>query len=140
MEQLGDTTGTSAQAHPLSETNRATINAVAQQQTAKHLVSEWLGIASAKGVDSLLALLSEMSGMPASLILSGKNRTPREVKTRQLFWACLREYGRMSYPEIGALVDRSHTTIMHGVAQVPTEVVQSIKPMLNKLDMGDMTR
>jgi len=29
---------------------------------------------------------------------------------------------------------------MHGVAQVPTEVVQSIKPMLNKLDMGDMTR
>jgi len=139
MVQHGATIGTSEQAQPLSETNRATINAVAQQQTAKHLVSAWLGTVNEKGMDSLLALLSEMSGLTPSLILHGKNRTPREVKARQLFWACLREYGSMSYPEIGALVDRSHTTIMHGVAQVPRDVVESIASMLKKLDIDTLT-
>jgi chromosomal replication initiation ATPase DnaA len=139
MEQHEDTIGTSARAHLSSATETETIHAVAQQQTAKHLVSAWLGTVNAKGMDSLLALLSEMSGLTPSLILNGKNRTPREVKARQLFWACLREYGSMSYPEIGAIVDRSHTTIMHGVAQVPREVVESIAPMLKKLDIDALT-
>jgi hypothetical protein len=83
-------------------------------------------------------LLSEMSGLSPDTILNGKVRTPREVKTRQLLWASLRRYANLSYPEIGALVGKSHTTIMHGVKRVPDDVLESVGEMLKGLDMEDL--
>jgi len=138
MERLEAMNGTSGQELLSTMTTWAKTPVAVPRQTAKHLVSGWLGIANGNGLQTLLVLLSEMSGLSPDTILNGKVRTPREVKTRQLLWASLRRYANLSYPEIGALVGKSHTTIMHGVKRVPDDVLESVGEMLKGLDMEDL--
>lgn len=48
-------------------------------------------------------------------VMLGRSQSPRVVAARQELWATLRCCLRMSYPEIGRLTSRDHTTVMHGV-------------------------
>lgn len=43
------------------------------------------------------------------------SRHPRIVRARHRLWMILRDTLDLSYPELGALFDRDHTTIMSGV-------------------------
>lgn len=49
--------------------------------------------------------------------LVGKSRTRGLTKVRQGAYGAIYSLTDLSYPEVGDLFNRDHTTIMHGVAQ-----------------------
>ena len=53
--------------------------------------------------------------MPSELLVHGRGKRAL-VRARQEYWAVLRSQGR-SYPEIGRLANRHHTTVLYGIRQ-----------------------
>lgn len=45
----------------------------------------------------------------------GRSRHPLTTRARHAFWRHVRTVTSMSYPEIGALFDFDHTTVMAGI-------------------------
>ena len=62
--------------------------------------------------------------------IKSDTRTPRVVRARHLYWACIREVGKWSYPEIGHYVGRNHTSIMHGIKNVPKEAIDLVRELV----------
>lgn len=52
---------------------------------------------------------------PASMF--GRDRHPRTVKARDRFMAIVRDTVGMSFPELGAMVDRDHSSVISAVAR-----------------------
>jgi chromosomal replication initiation ATPase DnaA len=57
----------------------------------------------------------------------GPSRFKAECRARSLFWAALYARGDWSYPEIGRLVGRDHTTVMDAVKGVSRETVEEVE-------------
>lgn len=68
---------------------------------------------------------AQAAGM-GSALLTGKGRTADVVKPRRALATFLRERG-LSYPDIGAIMERDHTTIIHSVraADIEGDAVQA---------------
>lgn len=64
----------------------------------------------------VLREVSEASGIPIARIL-GPSRVRPVVEARQLVCHVLRRHG-MSYPQIGKVIGRDHTTVIHSVRAV----------------------
>jgi chromosomal replication initiation ATPase DnaA len=67
--------------------------------------------------DVLLAEVCDATGVDP-LDIRGHARDPFTVSARWAWWALLRESGR-SYPEIGRLVGRDHSSIIHALKHAP---------------------
>jgi len=67
--------------------------------------------------DVLLAEICEATGV-AALDIRGHARDPFTVSARWAWWALLRESGR-SHSEIGRLVGRDHSSIIHALKHAP---------------------
>jgi chromosomal replication initiator protein len=56
--------------------------------------------------------------------LKGKSRHKRVVEPRQIAMFLLREDAHMSTPDIGRLLNRDHTTVLHAVKQIVTDIAR----------------
>ena len=56
--------------------------------------------------------------------LKGKSRHKQIVEPRQLAMYLLREDAHLSTPEIGRLLNRDHTTVLHGLKQVVNDIAR----------------
>jgi chromosomal replication initiator protein len=56
--------------------------------------------------------------------LKAKSRHKQVVEPRQIAMYLLREDAHLSTPEIGRLLNRDHTTVLHGIKQVVNEVAR----------------
>jgi chromosomal replication initiation ATPase DnaA len=92
-------------------------------------VREWLSTVSGFEPQKYLEKISELSGYTADEIV-GDSRYAPLIKPRRLYWACLRNIGNLSYPEIGDLVGRDHTTVMRGIPNVPHSVVEALRKII----------
>lgn len=58
--------------------------------------------------------------------LTARDRTARHVVPRQVLCGLLREVPGMSYPRIGAVIDRDHTTAMSNAKRFPALIADPI--------------
>jgi chromosomal replication initiator protein len=56
--------------------------------------------------------------------LKSKSRHKQIVEPRQMAMYLLREDGHLSTPEIGRLLNRDHTTVLHGIKQILSDVAR----------------
>lgn len=61
---------------------------------------------------TLRAVVAEVYGIP-SMRLVGRHVSRKYTRPRQVLACLCRELFGMTYPEIGALMERDHTTIMY---------------------------
>jgi chromosomal replication initiation ATPase DnaA len=62
----------------------------------------------------------------------GKKKSASIMRARHLLWAVLREVHGLSYPELGKIFLRDHTTIMAGVKNIPREVLTAAVEVLQE--------
>jgi chromosomal replication initiator protein len=56
--------------------------------------------------------------------LKGKSRHKQIVAPRHIAMYLLREDGHLSTPEVGRLLNRDHTTVLHGIKQVASDIAR----------------
>jgi len=132
MAHAKDTTGTSGQTRPLKKMEPVTTSAVVERQHVQRLVSEWLNIEPGFDPLAYLSEICDLFGVTAEEVL-GERRSAHLIKPRHLFWACLREHGKWSYPAIGDYVGRDHTTVMSAMSKVPANLVEAIGNLVGSL-------
>ena len=64
--------------------------------------------------EEILEIISEECGVNVNDVMK-KVRNSELVKVRHLYSAILRKYYGYSYPKIGEIMDKDHTTIIHSV-------------------------
>ena len=131
MVQKKATPGTSAAKSPSSSTTKAKTSVVVSQPTAKQLAIEWLNIGNDFDPDVYLKVISDLTGVPPQYI-DGDRRFRQYIRPRHLWWACIRTYGKWTYPQIGDYVGKDHTTIMSGIENVPEGVVEGIHSIVQE--------
>jgi chromosomal replication initiation ATPase DnaA len=89
------------------------------------VIREWANKSNDYKPDQILLLVAEVTGVSPEDINGGR-RFASLMKARHLYWACLRQYCRLSYPAIGYLTSKHHTTIMTGIKKVPSEVINAV--------------
>lgn len=62
--------------------------------------------------------------------LYGTSRVANVVEARQVFCYCLRQNFKLSYPVIGEILKRDHTTVMHACEKIKNEIVFNKKMFL----------
>jgi hypothetical protein len=67
--------------------------------------------------DQLLQIVSEISGVPAELILQ-KNRKRKFLIPRQIYSYLLRKKLKLTLHQIGEILGSDHTTVIHSVQKV----------------------
>lgn len=73
--------------------------------------------------EAILEAVSRYFGVPVEQI-KGKARNKNIVVPRQLAMYLLREDAHLSTPDIGRLLNRDHTTILHGANLVATDIAR----------------
>ena len=68
-----------------------------------------------RGVDMLLLAASDASGLTPGQVL-GRDRHRGRIEARRALYRALRVRG-LSYPAIGYLVGRAHTTVMNALRE-----------------------
>lgn len=95
-------------------------------RTPKSILQKWAnGGVTPFTPEEILEAVVKVTGVEADLVC-GRMRYRHIVKARHLWWAGLRRYCNLSYPEIGLLSGNDHSTIMIGVRNVPDEVVKAL--------------
>lgn len=86
-------------------------------------IAEQLQIAEDEPIESLLTRIGARLGVPLSDVM-GRSQEPRIANARHVgYWALrLRGY---SYPTIGRLMERDHSTVMAGLAKVMREIAET---------------
>lgn len=69
---------------------------------------------------ALVAAVAAESGIPADDLL-GRRRQPRVARARHLLCWCARDRLGWSYPKIGRVLGRDHTTVLHAVRMVAAD-------------------
>jgi len=64
--------------------------------------------------EEILEIISEECGVNVNDVMK-KIRKSELVKVRHMYSAILRKYYGFSYPKIGEIMDKDHTTIIHSV-------------------------
>jgi chromosomal replication initiation ATPase DnaA len=101
-------------------------------QLSKRLAQEWRGRDGEQSAVAweLLQIVCVVMDEDQEDV-AGERRFAGFVQARFLWWACMRRYLGWSYPTIARFVDRHHTSIIHGINQVPNALVESIGPMMS---------
>lgn len=98
-------------------------------------------LAPAKGKltpEGILNNAADFFGVPVAE-LTGRNRSAKIALPRQIVMYVMREELGASLPQIGQILDRDHTTVIHGIERVMTEMerdpnlVQTIATFRNRL-------
>jgi chromosomal replication initiation ATPase DnaA len=97
-------------------------------ERAKKHHHDWTGTNTA-AVDDILFAVCDVTGADPAAV-AGDRRFAHLMAARFLWWACLRDVMGWSYPVIGIYVDRDHSTVIHGIKQVPVELVHSMRPVI----------
>ena len=104
----------------------ASVSPVTTPRTPKSILQKWAnGGTTPFSPDEIMEGVERVTGVKRDLIL-GQTRYRHVVRARHLWWAGLRRYCNLSYPEIALLNDKDHTTIMSGVRNVPDDVVVAL--------------
>ncbi|TSC61517.1 MAG: chromosomal replication initiation protein, partial [Parcubacteria group bacterium Athens0416_74] len=82
-----------------------------------------------EGESDIIGTLSRYLGQEKQIVIS-HTRKKQVVRVRDLIIYMLREYGDMSYPSIGRMLNRDHTTIIHAYNKIKSEIL--INPELEK--------
>ena len=125
MGHVKATTGTSEPTRLSKRTSQVSTSVVAERQRAQRLVCEWLSIEQGFDPSAYLTEICSLFRVEPEDVL-GERRMQHLMKPRHLFWACLREHGKWSYPVIGDYVGRDHTTVMVAIKKVPSDLVQAV--------------
>ena len=125
MGHVKATTGTSEPTRLSKRTSQVSTSVVAERQLAQRLVCEWLSIEQGFDPSAYLTEICSLFRVEPEDVL-GERRMQHLMKPRHLFWACLREHGKWSYPVIGDYVGRDHTTVMVAIKKVPSDLVQAV--------------
>ena len=125
MGHVKATTGISVPTRLSKKTIQVSTSVVAERQRAQRLVCEWLSIEQGFDPSAYLNEICSLFHVTPEDVL-GERRHSQLVKSRHLFWACLREHGKWSYPVIGDYVERDHTTVMVAIKKVPSDLVQAV--------------
>jgi chromosomal replication initiator protein len=72
---------------------------------------------------AILTAVSRYFGIKAD-DLKGKARHKQIVGPRQVAMYLLREDGHLSTPEVGRLLNRDHTTVLHGMKQIANDIAR----------------
>jgi len=132
MGHARDTTGTSEPTRLSKRTKWATTSVGVERQHVQRLVSEWLSIEPGFDPSAYLSEICELFSVTPEEVM-GDRRSANLIKPRHLFWACLREHGKWSYPAIGDYVGRDHTTVMVAIPKVPKDLVKAIGNLVASL-------
>jgi len=81
----------------------------------------------------IVADVSRVTGVHR-LNIVGKSRTASTVCARQAVWWLMRVVSNASYPEIGRLTRRDHTTVLAGVRRADRPEVMAIINAVLELD------
>ena len=104
----------------------ASVGQVNKPRTPKSILQKWAnGGNTPFSPEQIMEGVVRVTGVKQDMIL-GSARYRHIVRARHLWWAGLRHYCQLSYPEIGLLDGKDHTTIMSGVRNVPDEVVKAL--------------
>ena len=125
MEHARATTGISVPTRLSKKMTPAGTSAAVERQHAQRLVCEWLSIEQGFDPSAYLTEICSLFRVEPEDVL-GERRMQHLIKPRHLFWACLREHGKWSYPVIGDYVGRDHTTVMIAIKKVPSDLVKAI--------------
>jgi chromosomal replication initiation ATPase DnaA len=101
-------------------------------QVSRRLAHDWRGLDGdlSERADELLKIVCAVMDEDP-LEVAGDRRFCNLVRARFLWWACIRRYMGWSFPAIGTYVDRSHTSVLYGINQVPNSLIESIAPLLS---------
>ena len=132
MAHARDTTGTSEPTRLSRKTNTVRTSVAVERQRVQRLVSEWLSIEPGFDPSLYLSEICELFNVEPDDVM-GTRRFEQLNKPRHLFWACLREHGKWSYPAIGDYVGRDHTTVMYAIKKVPQDLVSAIGNLVGSL-------
>ena len=70
-----------------------------------------------EAVEDATRIVAAEYGLPSAELI-GRGRTKSVSEARQMAYCLLRDFAKMSFPEIGAAFGRDHTTIMMGVRNI----------------------
>jgi chromosomal replication initiator protein len=98
-------------------------------------------LAPAQGKLTLEAILNSAADYFGLSVteLTGRNRSARVATPRQIIMYVMREEIGASLPQIGQILDRDHTTVMHGIERIVTEMerdanlTQTVSALRNRL-------
>jgi len=65
--------------------------------------------------------------------IQGTTLIDRAVQARHATWATMRRIYNLSYPELGAIFDRHHTSIMHGVKRINNTHPELVDQIIDQL-------
>lgn len=82
------------------------------------------GISSKYRVSDVVGLVAEISRIPSTEIV-GPGRRRRVVKARQISMWGSRWYGIRSLPQIGRVLHRDHSTVIHGIRRVNSVILST---------------
>lgn len=89
-------------------------------------------------LEAILTCASDFFGLPVAE-LTGRNRSAKIALPRQIVMYVMREELGASLPQVGQILDRDHTTVMHGIDRVVTEMernaalAQTVSAFRNRL-------
>ena len=92
-------------------------------QALRDLVAPGPAAAAGVGAAAVLTAVSRYYGVKLD-DLKSKARHKQIVIPRQIAMYLLHEDARLSTPEIGRLLNRDHTTVLHGLKQVTTDIAR----------------
>jgi hypothetical protein len=97
--------------------------------TAVDVVRQWATSSRTQMTpEQIMQSVVEATGIQPEDI-SGPRRWQPVVKARHLYWAMLRRQCGMSYPQIGMMVARNHSSVMMAIKKVPTDVLDAMETL-----------
>jgi chromosomal replication initiation ATPase DnaA len=82
------------------------------------------GVSSKHRVSDVIAVVSAVSGVTHGEIV-GETRRRRVIKARQISMWGARWYGIRSLPQIGRVLHRDHSTVIHGIRRVNGVIIST---------------
>lgn len=73
--------------------------------------------------DWILCVTADYFGLKAHAIMS-KRRTADVVQARQVVMYLIRTRLKLSYPRIGEILDRDHSSVMHGYKKIQADMTE----------------
>lgn len=97
------------------------------------VVERLLSIAKSQNLEgkNLVFLIATYGDVPISNIFSNK-RDQKTATVRNVSFYFLRKYSRMSFPEIGRMMSRDHSTVQSGVRRIQ-DMLDTLDPTVTDL-------
>lgn len=81
-------------------------------------------MSDARQAEEIIAFVAKEYRVPVWAIFDRHGQWKTTCLARSVAYALIRQLTRLSYPEIGWVFGRHHTTVMHGVDRAPLDDVE----------------